>query len=65
MHGDGSTLAADMRSCEVIFGGVGFGGGRGLVALARRLGFGWRNEKFTSNPHPRGPQFPFSRLQPF
>ena len=44
MREAGSTLAADMRSREVIFGGVGFGGGRGLLALARRLGFGWRNE---------------------
>ena len=44
MREAGSTLAADTWSREVKVGGVGFAGGRGLLALAQRLGFGWRNE---------------------
>ncbi len=39
MREGGSTLAADMSRRESIFGGVGCVGGRGLVALARRLAF--------------------------
>jgi len=43
-----STLAADMSRRELIFGGVGVFGGRGLFALARRLVFGWRNKSNSS-----------------
>ena len=39
MHEAGSTLAAGSWSCEVKVGGVGVLAGRGLLALARRLGF--------------------------
>ncbi len=41
---DGSTLVAGRWLREVEVGGVGLVGGHGLLALARRLGFGWRNE---------------------
>ena len=44
MREGGSTLAADMSCREPIFGGVGFGGGRGLLALARRLAFRAQNK---------------------
>ena len=40
MHEAGSTLAAGSRSLRARVGGVGSFGGRGLLALARRLGFG-------------------------
>ena len=39
MREAGSTLAADMSRREVKVGGVGCVGGRGLLALERRLGF--------------------------
>jgi len=39
MREAGSTLAADMWPREVKVGGVGSSAGRGLFALARRLGF--------------------------
>ncbi len=40
MRETGSTLAAGSRSLRARLGGVGCVGGRGLVALARRLGCG-------------------------
>ncbi len=43
MREAGSTLAAGKWLREVKVGGVGSVGGRGLVALARRLGFGGGN----------------------
>ncbi len=41
MRRGGSTLAAGRWLLQAIFGGVGFVGGRGSLALARRLGFRW------------------------
>ncbi len=46
----GSTLAADIWSCEVKVGVVGCVGGRGLVALARRLGFEAQNKSTATQP---------------
>ena len=60
MREAGSTLAADMWSREVELGGVGSFGGRGFSALARRLGFGWRN-KSTATQQGAAPDRPQCR----
>ncbi len=67
MREAGSTLAADTWPREAKVGGVGSFGGRGFVALAQRLGFGWRNKSTATQPgaapdRPQSPRFPALRL---
>ncbi len=50
MRDEESTLAAGSWSLRAILGGVGVSAGRGSLALARRLGFGARNESTAAQP---------------